>query len=214
MLDTSKIYTSNSHGKFRITKYVNCSNVEVEFIKTKTKKKTQSIHILNGAIRDSRFPSVLGVGFVGCGSYQSRVDGELTRQYSTWSKMMQRCYSENSLKNKPTYKGCSVCGEWHNFQIFAKWFDENYIDGHELDKDIKIDGNKIYSPSACVFTSHKNNSIKAKAKHYTVKSPDGNKVDVYNMSEFCRVNSLNRGNMGGVTSGKRSQHKGWTNANN
>ena len=66
--------------------------------------------------------------------------------------MMQRCYGN---ENRPTYKDVFVCEEWHNFQNFAKWFDDNYYEINdemiELDKDILFKGNKIYSPETCVF---------------------------------------------------------------
>ena len=46
---------------------------------------------------------------------------------------------------------CSVCEEWKHFSNFKKWFDENYIEGFDIDKDILIKGNKVYSPEACSF---------------------------------------------------------------
>ena len=49
--------------------------------------------------------------------------------------------------------------EWHNFQVFAKWFDENYKEGFVLDKDILLKGNKIYSPDTCVFVPREINGI-------------------------------------------------------
>lgn len=69
--------------------------------------------------------------------------------------MLERCYSARYQERKPTYKGCSVCDEWLNYQNFAKWYDDNYyeIKGEImcLDKDILVKGNKIYSPENCVF---------------------------------------------------------------
>lgn len=47
-----------------------------------------------------------------------------------------------------------------SFSLFKKWFDENYIDGYVLDKDI-ISGkkNKIYSPETCCFVPSSLNSL-------------------------------------------------------
>ena len=77
--------------------------------------------------------------------------------------MLERCYYEIVQSKQPTYKGCSVCDEWHNFQNFAKWFDENYYQcGNEkthLDKDILFKKNKIYSPDTCIFVPQKINLL-------------------------------------------------------
>ena len=67
-----------------------------------------------------------------------------TNAYVVWCDMLRRCYSEKYHKKKPTYKGCSVCNEWLLFSNFKRWFDENYIDGYVLDKDILLKNNKVY----------------------------------------------------------------------
>jgi hypothetical protein len=65
--------------------------------------------------------------------------------------MMMRCYSLKWSSKFPTYKDCIVDERWHNFQIFGEWFEENYVEGFELDKDILGKSSKIYSPETCCF---------------------------------------------------------------
>lgn len=77
--------------------------------------------------------------------------GKTLKSYTTWTNMLRRCYSIKSYIKNPTYIGCTVCDEWKLYSNFKKWFDENYIENYELDKDILIDGNKIYSPDTCCF---------------------------------------------------------------
>lgn len=71
--------------------------------------------------------------------------------YKTWTSMIRRCYSDKYHKLKPTYIGCSVCEEWRYFSNFERWFKENYKDGYVLDKDILVQGNRVYSPQTCCF---------------------------------------------------------------
>ena len=33
--------------------------------------------------------------------------------YSRWKGMLVRCYSSNHKNKQPSYKGCTVCEEWH-----------------------------------------------------------------------------------------------------
>lgn len=82
--------------------------------------------------------------------------------YRTWKSMLERCYSEKHQKKNPAYIGCSVCKEWWLFSNFKKWFDDptnGYMKGYELDKDILIQGNRVYSPSTCCFVPSEINSI-------------------------------------------------------
>jgi hypothetical protein len=65
--------------------------------------------------------------------------------------MLQRCYDNKLHKRHPSYRDCEVCEEWLNFQNFAKWFNENNIEGCQLDKDLLIKDNKLYSPETCCF---------------------------------------------------------------
>ena len=73
--------------------------------------------------------------------------------------MIERCYSKKSHKKRPTYIGCKVHKEWLYFSNFKKWFDENYIEGYELDKDILFKGNKWYCTDTCAFVPKEINSL-------------------------------------------------------
>ena len=79
--------------------------------------------------------------------------------YKTWHNLILRCYNEFSVNRNPTYKDCSVCEEWLIFSNFKDWFDKNYVDGYDLDKDILVKGNKIYSPSTCCFVPQEINKL-------------------------------------------------------
>jgi len=96
-----------------------------------------------------------GVGFIGDGIYKSKLGRVNTVEYSYWDGMMRRCYSERVQKIDKSYVGCSVAEEWHNFQNFAKWFNENFnrveMNLWCLDKDILVKGNRVYSPETCAF---------------------------------------------------------------
>lgn len=86
-----------------------------------------------------------------------------TKDYKIWRNMLERCYCEKTQKKYPTYIGCYVCDDWLLFSNFKKWFSENYIEGFELDKDIILINNKIYSPDTCCFVPREINSLLRKS---------------------------------------------------
>ena len=73
--------------------------------------------------------------------------------YRTWTGMLRRCYSDKLQERNPTYKGCSVSEEWKRFSNFKRWMEKQDWEDKQLDKDLLIEGNKVYSESTCVFVS-------------------------------------------------------------
>lgn len=110
-----------------------------------------------GNVKNPNHKTVFGRGYFGQGKYISV--GEHLKTYITWRGMMGRCYDPTYHAIQPTYIGCSVAEEWHNYQNFAKWHEENYVEGWQLDKDYHMKGNKIYSPETCVFIPQEVNSL-------------------------------------------------------
>lgn len=154
----------NNYGsKMIINEYIDTDNIWVNFIDHGYRVKTRWSHFCNGLVKNPYDKTVCGVGFIGEGYYKSRINGKPTHQYAIWNSMLQRCYDKKYHEKRPTYIGCTVAEEWYNFQNFAKWYDENYyeVDGERmnLDKDILIKGNKVYSPESCIFVPQRINFL-------------------------------------------------------
>jgi len=210
MIQIGKTYQTKYNGDLTVVGYIDAMHVDIEFNDTGYRNTVQASKIRNGDVRDKPKPRSHGVGYIGDGAHQAKVRGKNTKAYDTWNNMIERCYSFKSHAKRPTYEDCSVVDEWHNFQVFADWFELNYIEGMQIDKDIRVKGNKVYSPETCKFVSAKENSIEASAKHYSFVSPEGNRVQVYNLNQFCRDNNLCRTGMGRVYKDRQPRHKGWT----
>lgn len=211
-LKTGSIHSSNNYGDFSIISYKNSYCVKIKFLDTGFERNAESGDIRKGKVKDPLFPICHGIGFIGIGKYASYIKSKSTPEYACWKSMMRRCYSEKELKNNPTYEDCSVYSDWHNFQNFADWYRKNYIEGYQLDKDIKINGNKVYSADSCLFVTGQQNAEKAHSKNYKFISPNGDAVDVYNLRKFCNERGLTDSGMNRVITGEYSNHKGWTKA--
>lgn len=90
-----------------------------------------------------------------------RINGKqvMCRYYMSWRDMLYRCFSADCHKRLPTYADCTVCEEWHSFMAFRAWMMTQDWQGKELDKDILLSGNKIYSPETCIFVFAKINTL-------------------------------------------------------
>lgn len=73
--------------------------------------------------------------------------------YKKWKLMLERCYYTKFKEKRPTYEECTCCPEWLYFSNFKAWMETQDWEGKQLDKDLLIRGNKIYSPETCVFVS-------------------------------------------------------------
>ena len=154
----------NNFGSVMIvSEYNTALDIMVYFPKYDSYTHTNWQKFEQGAVHCAYEPRFYGVAYIGEGKYKTSINRKRTKAYDTWRAMIERCYSDLYKHKNPTYKGCKVCDEWLCFQNFAEWFYENYYEvGQEqmnLDKDILVKGNKIYSPSTCIFVPKKINLL-------------------------------------------------------
>lgn len=121
---------------------------------------------LQGKVKDPYQVSVYGVGYLGFFTH-SKPYWKKAKQL--WRNMMKRCYCEEDSKGYYG-TGVSVCKRWHDFSNFLedvskldnfdKWLENTTI--YNLDKDLKIIGNKVYSRQACSFVHESLNKVSSK----------------------------------------------------
>lgn len=128
------------------------------------------LEVMNGEAYN--MPTVLGVGYWGSPDVDTK-----HWTYRKWHNMLTRCYSDSCHKNQPNYIDCTVCPKWHNYSNFKEWAEANYytIDEAtmELDKDILIKGNTVYSPDTCVFVPRSINLLVINVKAARGEQPLG-----------------------------------------
>ena len=115
----------------------------------------------------TKFKKVQGVGISDANYVVQPKIGEkqiCCPYYAKWLSMLKRCYSSKYQKNQPTYKDCTVCDEWLTFSNFKRWMETQDWEGKDLDKDLLIYRNKIYSSFTCCFISKKLNAFLLTAK--------------------------------------------------
>ena len=160
-----KICKSKSSGDFKILKYNNNENVDIQFINTGFETIATLGNIKNGKVKDLYLPSVYGVGIIGT-KYPSEVNRVKTKEYNLWKNMLQRCYSDTFQKKQPTYEGCEVSNNFKYFEYFYEWCHIQIGFANkdwQLDKDLLIKGNKVYNESTCVFIPKDINTLLTKS---------------------------------------------------
>ena len=159
-----KILKSKNSGDFKIVKYSDAYDVGIQFINTGFETVARLGDIKNGEVKDPYLPSVFGVGVLGA-KYSTRVNDVLTKEYVLWCDMLRRCYSDAYKKRKPTYEGCEVSNNFKSYEYFYEWCHKQIGFNNkdwQLDKDLLVKGNKVYSESTCVFIPQEINKVLVK----------------------------------------------------
>lgn len=141
-----------SHGKAKVLEYVNASRVYIEFEATGYKRWTSRSLLAKGTVRDVYHPTVKGFGFVGDGDYTATdYRNKTTKSYYAWSHILNRAKSQGH-----------VSSDWHNFQVFAAWYEKNKKKNGRLICIKKLkDGGNYYSKDTCKFMT-----LDEQSEHY------------------------------------------------
>ena len=174
MLKPGQSFTNKNGFRFKVIELCSTRTAIVKF-ESGYSVEAQRSHIVKGLVRDRYAPIVFGVGFTGVGVYSKPTH---TKLYNMWKNMLQRCYTPvRSVTNK-AYIGCTVVKRWYNFQNFCadiikmpNWNTPRF----ELDKDLRVLGNKKYGPKYCSFVPNRINAILIgqHTKHGVTKTTKG-----------------------------------------
>lgn len=157
---------NNQGCLMRIVECIDNKIVIVEFQdKYKARVKAQYGNFKLGSVRNPYAPTVYGVGMTG-NKYPAKINGKNTKEYDTWTNMIQRCFDTKLKEKQPTYENVDCCDEWLHFERFYEWlhsqsnFDKWYKNSRwAIDKDILIKGSKVYSPEACCLVPQNVNCL-------------------------------------------------------
>ena len=159
-----------------IVEYVNSMDITIQFKTSGELVKTRYDVFVKGKVKSHFTPTVYGTGITGLEPTRDE-NGERLDSYMCWKDMLRRCYSAKCQEKHPTYIDCRVCDEWLFYPNFKKWYDTNYyeIDNKttQLDKDVLIKGNKVYSPETCIFVPQFINTLFTKRQKLRGELPIG-----------------------------------------
>ena len=158
----------NTYGTpMKIIRYNKSADIDIEFQDEfhYIKQHQSYSNFRLGCIKNPYDKNICGVGYMGVGKYHSKYsNGTHTLEYQNWISMIRRCYDPQRKNVYAAYYGsCETCEEWHNFQTFGEWYENNYYQvGNErmhIDKDILFQGNRIYSPETCLIVPQRINML-------------------------------------------------------
>ena len=157
---------NNQGCLMKIIEYINCRNIIVQFQdEYKARVHTNYDSYIKGNVRNPFAKTVSGVGIIG-DKYAACINRKGTKEYNVWSHMLKRCFDEKYKKRNPTYKNVTCCDEWLYYPNFYEWLHsqsnfDNWYNGNNwnLDKDIIIKNNKVYSPDTCCLVPCNVNSL-------------------------------------------------------
>lgn len=136
--------------------------------------------------------------------------------YTVWLEMLRRGHSDKEKSRHGSYKDVTVCKEWHLFSNFKAWMEQQDWEGKQLDKDILIRGNRVYSPEACCFVPSQINCCLLDSKGSRGEYPLGvclitgaeNRVNRYKSEGAILQGKRNRVHIG-VFPTPQKAHRAW-----
>jgi len=177
---TGDTFKTNEGGSVTVVEYRDSKNVVIEHNdEFRHRSVIPSAQLRSGSVKNPYTAQVYGVGYVGVGSYKTAAGGKDTPAYKSWCAMLRRAYSPEYHAKNRAYSDVTVLDEWLNFQTFSSWWHKQpHSDNRdfELDKDLRINCNREYSPAACSFVPAAVNRLIGKQRQPDASLPQGVKT--------------------------------------
>ena len=161
IINVGDVFT-NKYGEYKVISKL-AGKTKVKFSATGFECEFYDVVVRKNQVKDYMVPTVHGVGYYGAPTINDKdpIKNTITK---LWVGILTRCYEEGYSDKFPAYANCTVGKEWHNLQNFKSWvldqIDQGYYqEGWELDKDLLVQGNKVYSPETCVFLPGRLNQL-------------------------------------------------------
>lgn len=152
-----EILKSEKFGSFEVVNVADAQNIVVRFVgddkSVIPKKPTKKNHRIKGFST----PTVCGFGIKNekypCTYIDEKGVKKNRREYQIWQGMIARCYNKNSFAKHPTYEGCTIDESFRHYADFYEWCNSQigFKEKFELDKDLLMKGNRLYSKDLCLF---------------------------------------------------------------
>lgn len=188
---------TTSYGIATVLEYIDDTKVLIRFENTGYEGWFRATNLSLGRAYDP-LAKITGEGFLGVGDYSRKKN---PKAYHHWHQMLTRCgIEEEKFKN---YFDKEITNDWLCFQNFASWAESQVgfsCEKWQLDKDILVKGNKVYSPETCCFVPHRINSLIIKS------NPQGSWSDKHKRWYF----SYREEDSTKVRKGFESQEEGYT----
>lgn len=196
-INIGDVFKTNTSGTCKVIGFKERRPI-VKFIATGFITDARGDILRRGQVRDPYLPSVCDVGFIGVGPYNSSNSPKL---YQLWLSMLQRCYYIDNM----SYVDAKVSKRWHNFQTFCddiKQMSNWNTPGFELDKDLKIIGNKTYGRKGCSFVPREINMFYTGSKRIKNDLPTGVRYNPNNSNLYRAIICIDgkQKDLGGYTS--------------
>ena len=151
-----KVFSTNNFGDIEVIEYTDSKKVLIKFVRTGNTKYATMGNIKKGVVCDNKLPTLYDVGFTDIPPKEN------LRLHGIWRGMFSRCYNTHHHEKYASYECCEVAGDFKYFSRFVDWcksqkgFDK---EGFQLDKDILVKDNKVYSPETCCFVPKDLNTL-------------------------------------------------------
>ena len=144
-----------------------------------------------------------------------------SRLYRVYTKLHDRVDNPNHKQYKDYGgRGVTITKEWYTFTGFLNdidsivgWDEDMFMEHNlELDKDLLIAGNKLYSKETCKWTTHQENMQLQPLRQtpfYAYNEYTGEIKSGLNQKQFAQENSISQSTISSIINGHKHRSGDW-----